>query len=88
MSDIFNEFGSSLARGGSWVGFSHEIECDDGTEIRKYGWKIRDAGHLLEIYARIWIGKRVLVISGKGFEWKKKGEWALKPILGFEFRRP
>lgn len=85
---LFNESGVSIVKDGSWIGFSHEIEYADGDEIREYGWKWKERGSFHGTYVRIWIGKRVFVLSGKGFESKKKGKWALKLIIGLEFYHP
>ena len=85
MPTLYDEAGISLAKNGAWIGLSHEIEFEDGSEIRKLGWKIRGKGAFKGPYLRIWIGKRVVVLDKKGFKTQKKGKWALKAILGFEY---
>lgn len=44
MSSLYNEAGFSFVKNGTWIGLSHEVEFEDGSEIRKLGWKIRDKG--------------------------------------------
>lgn len=35
MPSLYNEAGFSFVKNGTWIGLSHEVEFEDGSEIRK-----------------------------------------------------
>lgn len=58
-----------------------ETEYPDGSETRASGFvKMK----LTEVYIRIWLGKKVFILSSKdGFKIQTKGKAKLKVLLGF-----
>lgn len=76
---VYNEVGVGL----DWL-ICHEVEYDDGKEVRYKGWWV---GSIKRVYGRIWVGKKVLVISSNGLEVVKKRYNSFKVVLGFEMSR-
>lgn len=60
---------------------STEIEYQNGTECRVPGFRI---SHITEIYLRVWIGKKVFVLSKSGVSVKFKSVRRFKIVLGFQ----
>lgn len=73
---VFNEVGIGL----DWM-VCYEVEWGDGKEERFKGWW---KGKVKRVYGRIWIGRRVLIVSRNGLEVRRKGYSSLKVVLGFE----
>jgi hypothetical protein len=75
---IYNEIGI----GNDWF-LSHEIEIGD-TETRHRGWH---PIHLTQIYFRLWIGRRVLILNSKnGLVLQRKSKNRFKLIFGLAGR--
>jgi hypothetical protein len=76
---LFTEIGFDKDNNKYWFGVSSEIEKDDGTETRQTGFIKMKINY---IYFRLWVGKKVLIISKKGFEITKKNRNNFKLVFG------
>lgn len=77
---IFTEIGIDFDNNKYGLGISTEFEEENGKEFRKPGFvKMKISG----IYFRLWILKRVLIISSKnGLEIKSKNRNNFKLVFG------
>jgi len=73
---IYTEFGF-----GNDGLISTEYEFDDGSEIRVNGYVI---SKFENPYIRIWVGRKVMVVSCHGISIKRKNRNSLKLLIGFE----
>ena len=72
---IFSEMGVGLP-----TFFSSEFELEDGREFRLPGIWVRS---ISEVYVRIWIGRRVLILSSKeGIKTQSKPKNRFNLVLG------
>lgn len=79
---IFIEYGLDFDNNKYGLGRSIEVEYPDGTEMRTHE-KIKIT-RITERYVRIWVGRRVLVISScrPYISFRKKNRWNFKIVYG------
>ena len=77
---LFTEFGIDFDNNKFGLGVSTEVEHPDGSEDRRPGFKKM---HISSIYMRIWMFKKVLILSSSNFiELKSKPRNNFKIIIG------
>lgn len=79
---IFNEYGLDFDNNKYGLGYSTEIEYDDGTEIRTH--ERVNIKNVHARYVRIWIGKSVFIIDSDRphFYVREKDRWNFKIVYG------